>query len=405
MKDKSLKNKKDTSSPPVQAQQSSAPVYTQNIPEDEIWTFRIDGLQAPRIEKNGISPKINVIIVIVLLFAISCSIYFSIRAVHNDMFRFDPLSDGSYELIKYSNPGNVTEVTVDFVDGDEMKPVSVLHEYAFNCDEKVVTVTIGKDVKSIDGKSFYSCWSLQNIFVDDDNPYYCDIDGVLYNKELTEIIHYPCDHDKYLREKTGYNNLLDDDGKPMEELWGTTKRYDEAFSLEYNQKVRTYVIPSSVTKIGKLAFAYSNLTDIYIPEGVKTIETMGVFKNTVLENIYSYTAAQPVTDTAFSAVASFAQCYNSLPEGLEYIGSDAFTYDRGLDYLYIPASVTFIGHHAFWDTVYKEDGELKGVSEIHTPLSKDDFNNAVDAGDSWRPKYDYKLFKKNVELVYSSERQ
>lgn len=388
---------------------ASAPVnpneYTQNIPDDEIWTFQIEGLQKPRIEKRVITARTKIIVIVTLVIAISLSIYFSVRAVHNDIYKYKAIDDGTYELIKYSNPGDITEVTVDYINGNKTMPVSVLHQYAFNCDEKVVTVTIGKDVKSIDGKSFYSCWSLQNIFVDDDNPYYCDIDGVLYNKDLTEIIHYPCDHDKYLRAKTGYDNLLDDDGKPMEELWGTTKRYDEEFFKEYNLNVRTYVVPSTVTKIGKLAFAYSNITDLYFPEGVKTIETMGVFKNTILQNIFSYVSENPITDTTFNAISTFKKCYSSLPKGLEYIGSDAFTYDGGLSYLYIPSSVTHIGHHAFWDCVYKDSGELKGITEIHTSLDKDTFNKNTDTGDSWKPKYDYKLFKKNVDMVYSSQRK
>ena len=68
----------------------------------------------------------------------------------------------------------------------------------------------------------------------------------------------------------------------MEELWGTTKKYDEKFFQEYNRNTRTYVIPSTVTTIGELAFAYSNIVDLYIPEGVTRMENMAVFKNTVL---------------------------------------------------------------------------------------------------------------------------
>lgn len=392
-------------------EKENAQEYTLNIPDDEIWTYKIEGLQAPHINKPFKNAKRNkVIVVIVLLLAIGCSIYFSVRAVHSDTYKYKDLGDGTYELVKFSNPGGIKEITVDYVvdsetgEKDKSKPISVINEYAFNCDETLNSITLGKDVREIDGKSIYSCWWVQNVWIDDENPYYCDIDGVIYNKDLTEVIFYPNDHDKYLREKLGYDNLLDDNGQPMEELWGVTERYDEEFLAEYNRQIRTYVIPSTVTKIGQLAFAYSNITDLYIPEGVKTMESMAVFKNTVLLNVFSYTTDEPVTDVTYKAIGSMKNVYNSLPEGLEYIGSDCFYYCRSLSYMYLPESVKHIGHHAFWDAVYKENGELKGIGKIHTGATEKEFSS-VETGDQWRPQYDYKLFKKSVDVVYSAERE
>ena len=387
-----------------QENQPAAPAYTQNIPDDEIWTFQVEGLPAPKIGKNHHHARWRkVLVVVVLLVAISLSMFFSVRTVHNDEYEFVQLDSGEYMLDQYANPGDVTEVTLDYVDGDPQKPIVSIREFAFNCDETLTSITIGKNVREIDSKSFYSCWSLQNIYVDPENPYYCDIDGVLYTKDLSRIILYPIDHDKYLREQTGYNNLLDDAGEPMEELWGTTERYDEQYLAEYNRAVRTYVLPSAVTTIGELAFAYSNLTDIYVPEGLTSIESMGVFRS-MLENLYTYTYTQPVMDTTLAAQIDFLDVYLSFPEGLESIGSDAFSYNREMSYVYIPSSVTSIGHHAFWDTVYKEDGELYGVAAIYVAATEEEFES-VDTGDQWRPKYDYMLFQRNVDTHYGAERR
>ena len=338
------------------------------------------------------------------------AMYFSFRAVHSDQFEYKALEDGTYELVKFSNPGDITDITIDYVvdletgEKDTSKPISVIDAFAFNCDEKINSITFGKDIKSIDGKSIYSCWWITNVFIDDENPYYCDLDGVIYNKDLTEVIFYPNDHDKYLRGKLGYDNLVDDNGEPMEELWGTTEKYDDAFFAEYNKKIRTYVVPSTVTKIGELAFAYSNITDLYIPEGVKRMEPMAVFKNTELRNLYSYTTDKKIADVTYKAIDSMKTVYNSLPEGLEYIGSDCFYYCRNLTYMYIPSSVTYIGHHAFWDAIYKENKELKGITAINTDADEETFSK-VETGVEWRPKYDYMLFKKSVDVNYSAERQ
>ena len=134
------------------------------------------------------------------------------------------------------------------------------------------------------------------------------------------------------------------------------------------------------------------------------MESMAVFKNTELRNVFSYTTDNVITDVTYKAVDSMKSVYNSLPEGLEYIGSDCFYYCRGLSYMYVPSSVTYIGHHAFWDAIYKENKELKGITEINTGADENSFSN-VETGDEWRPKYDYMLFKKSVDVHYSAERQ
>lgn len=421
-KDKTNKPDDDFLTQEAKEEQAAAEAYTIDIPEDEIWTYQIEGLQAPHINKPFKNAKIKKIaVVIVLLIAIGTSIFLSFRAVHNDTYKYKELEDGTYELVKFTNPGDVKEITIDYVvdletgEKDMSKPISVIHEYAFNCDEILNSISFGKDVKSIDGKSIYSCWWVQNVWIDDANPYYCDLDGVIYTKDLTEVVFYPNDHDKYLRLQNGYayidekgeqhSNLVDDEGNEMEELWGTTQSYDEEYLAEYNKLIRTYVIPSTVTKIGELAFAYSNITDLYIPEGVKTMESMAVFKNTVLLNVYSYTADSVISDVTYKAIDTMKSVYNSLPEGLEYIGSDCFYYTRGVSYVYIPSTVTYIGHHAFWDAVYKEDGELKGVTEIDVAADEETFEHSCETGDQWRPQYDYMLFKKSVNLNYSAERK
>lgn len=399
----------------------NAPEYTLDIPEDEIWTYQIEGLQEPHVNQPFKNAGIKkAIVVITLLIAISAAIFLSVRAVHSDEFKYKQLEDGTYELVKYTNPGSVKEVTIDYVvdkktgEKDTTKPITVINEYAFNCDEILNRINFGKDVKEIDGKSIYSCWWVQDVFVDDENPYYCDLNGVLYNKELTEIVYYPTDHDRTLRLQKGYakldkdgvqhSTLVDDDGNEMEELWGTTKKYNEAYYQNYNRETRTYVVPSTVTTIGELAFAYSNIVDLYIPEGVTRMENMAIFKNTVLVNLYSYKTDSEITDTTYKAMDSMTEIYPSLPEGLEFIGSDALYYCRGLAYLYIPSSVKEIKHHAFWDSCYKEDKEIKGIAYYDIGATEEEFAK-VKTGDQWKAQYDYMLFKKSVDVNYGAERK
>ena len=144
------------------------------------------------------------------------------------------------------------------------------------------------------------------------------------------------------------------------------------------------------------------MKNVYLPEGLKTIETLGFFEIPLLEGVYSYKGEN--ADTHFTGESALGEVYVSLPEGLEYIGSDAFSYNREMKYMFIPSSVTYIGHNAFWDTVYKDGKELKGIVEMNVAVSEEEFESAVEAGNDWCPKYDFLLFKKSIDIEYSSTR-
>lgn len=409
--------------------QATAQDYTLDIPDNQIWDYQIEGLQKPHINKPYENAAIKkTVFIIVLLIAIFAAMFFSVKAVHSDLYKYEELPDGTYELVRFSNTGSITDITIDYVvdlktgEKDLSKPITSIHEYAFNGDETLHNITFGKDVKYIDSKAIYSCWYVRNVWIDDENPYYCDIDGVVYNKDVTEAVFYPNYHDLQLMIENGYateevdkngnrkfiSKVTDENGKLVDEkgnnlverLWGTNKLYDEQYYQTYNRTCRTYVIPSTVTKINELAFAYSNIVDLYIPEGVTKMDNMAVFKNTVLTNIFTYTTDTPITDTTYKAVDSMKTIYSSLPESLEYIGSDCLYYTRALNYMYIPKNVTTIKHHAFWDEVYKEDKELRGITYFDVEATEESFNANVTTGDQWRPQYDYMAFKKSVPVNY-----
>ena len=386
-----------------------------DIPEDEIWTYQVPGLAAPHVNKPYKYYNLKkAIFVIVIIVAVSLSMLFSVLALQNETFEYTETTDG-IEFSKFSNTGYLYELDIDYVSEieyiagnndpatnfkvvkDETKPITSVRQFTLNCDDKIKTIRIGANVTKVDPKAFYSCWALQNIEVDENNPNYCDVDGVLYNKDKTEILCYPCDHDEYLRQKYGYENEL----------------YRNDVTPEYQNDIQTYVVPSTVKKIGEMCFNYANLRVIYLPEGLETIETLAVFKlhervdqwgtTPSLENVFTYKASD-VTDPHFTGVEALGEVYLSLPEGLKFIGSDAFSYNQNLQYMYIPSSVTHIGHHAFWDDCYKEDGELKGVTVMNVAQSEEDFSKNT-VGDDWLPEYDYLLFKKPIVVNYSVERQ
>ena len=403
--------------------QSAYDTYKDSIPEDEIWTYQIEGLQKPLIRKSVDNARIKkIVITIVLIIAVSISIFFSFYILHNDAFKYKALDNGGTELTRFSNPGEIYELRVDYVVSDlqsesyvdkndagenvrrtrytlvtdETTPITSIHEYAFNCDERIRRIEIGASVTSIDRKSFYSCYALREIRVDEDNPNYCDIDGVLFNKDCTELICYPIDRDAYLREKYGYTGQY----WPTEN-WKTENKdkYNEYYTREYEEKVNTYVVPATVKVIGDLAMNYSDLFRIYLPEGLERLETLALFRNWHLERVDTYTGT-----VAEGELPADEQIKPSLPDSLTYIGSDCFNSAIEMDYMYIPANVTYIGHHAFWGAARNEKGSLIGLYEIHAALDEETFKTKVEAGDQWTGQYDKGLFPKNVPVIYGEDR-
>lgn len=383
-----------------------------DIPEDEIWSYKIDGLAEPHINKPFTNFTLKkVVFTVLLVIAVALSMYFSVRVVSRVPFEYNAISDGTYEFTKFNNTGYISHLDIDYaieivydeensdpatnftLKKDESKPITKIPQFCFNCDEKLETVYIGKDVKEIDGKAFFTCKTLKNFIVDEENEYYCDIDGVLYNKDKTEIICYPMNHPQYLREKFGYNDTI----------WADNENNLE-FRARYEADVLTYVLPSTVETIGELAFYDLPIAALYLPEGLKRIETMAITKNWWMTDIYSYESSTAEEgETGFSAISKLSGVYKSLPDGLEYIGSDAMSYNRVCQYLRIPSSVKYIGHHAFWDCVEKIDGNLSGYTVINISMTEEEFD-AIEIGNNWLPQYDNGLFDKKVDLIFGAEK-
>ena len=407
-----------------------------DIPESEIWTYKIEGLAEPHINKpfkNATAKKIALIITIIV--AVSLSMFSSIYSVvQSTGTEFEANDNGGWTLTRYSDKEKVPleeieiNYTFEIVNGEQKdnneQPITEIGSFAFN-ESPVKVIKIGPNVTKIADNAFYSCWSLERIEVDENNPNYSDIDGVLYNKDQTVLMNYPCNHDQYLRVKYGYD--IDKDDKTETEIAKYKEPYRKTTTEEYRAwlgkknvtieqyriDIQTYVVPSTVTTINELAFAYTNLQEIYLPEGLKVIESCGFFKlhepndewgNTdSLNNIYTYKGDYtPDENTRYESKealeSALGEIYPSLPEGLTTIGSDAFSYNKELKYIYIPASVTEIGHHAFYWECEDNNTEL-----VCTPLSEDDFNS-VTTGDQWRPQYDKVIYKSGVDVKYSAER-
>ena len=155
------------------------------------------------------------------------------------------ISNGEVTVTKYK--GTATDVAIpETIEG---KPVTEVSEFCFAEDLKwnydnytITSLYIPKDVRKItpiwseDGLGLCFIRNLKAIRVDESNPYYISIDGVLFSRDKTKILCYP-------RKKTDTNYTV-----PSEVKFISTR----AFANQEFLKVLKFV--SDCESIGSAAF-------------------------------------------------------------------------------------------------------------------------------------------------------
>ena len=147
----------------------------------------------------------------------------------------------------FKNCDNLTSITIP-------DSVTSIEDSAFGSCTSLTNIIIPSRVKNIKSGAFEYCYSLTSIDVADDNRYYSDEDGVLFNKEKTELIQYP-------KGKLESTYAIPD---------GVTSISDHAFERCFS--LTSITIPESVTSIGDYAFSgCSRLASVTIPDSVTSI--------------------------------------------------------------------------------------------------------------------------------------
>lgn len=252
-------------------------------------------------------------------------------------YKYVLLEDGTAEITDYS--GKATTLTIPAeIDGYR---VTSIGESAFDYCLSLTSVSIPDNVTSIRANPFSYCTELTSIRVSPDHPTLATIDGVLFEKTTKTLICYPC----AFSTKTY--------GVPQ----GICTIGDFAFDSCHSLKSIT--IPDSVTAIGERAFTgCSGLSSITIPNSVTAIGE-GVFSGcSALTSILVSTdhlGFATIDGVLFNKAEKKLICYPqslkaesyAIPQGICYIGEDAFYSCSRLTSITIPDSVTSVGYGAF----------------------------------------------------------
>ncbi len=178
----------------------------------------------------------------------------------------------------------------------------ILHD-AFSDCYNLKSVAIPASVCEIEQGSFSWHRTLKSIHVEEGNPHYSSMDGILYSKDQTKLLRCPAGRIGEV--------IVPDSVKTVE---------TEAFAC--CEGIRKVVLPDCLLEIKDRAFFHSGILSISIPANVTALSD-GVFQNCrYLQRV-------------------------QLPAGLKYIGSDAFSDCERLVDIQIPSTVRYIGESAF----------------------------------------------------------
>ncbi len=179
--------------------------------------------------------------------------------------------------------------------------VQTIGARAFIHCERLQSVEIGVGVQAIGEDTFEDCRGLLSINVAEDNAYYASQNGVLYNKEKTEIIHIPAALSGEITIPSGIRTLGKEtfDNCNIERIAVEEENayYASQDGILYN-KAKTkivyaptglsgnVIISSSIQTIEGDTFKWCKFESIIIPQSVQTIEEGGFYGCNSLERVY-----------------------------------------------------------------------------------------------------------------------
>jgi len=232
---------------------------------------------------------------------------------------------GCKGLTEITIPFGITEISDSLFSGCESlvnvdipNSVTRIGHWSFYGCTALETISIAASVVDIYGaSSFQGCTGITSFSVNSGNPNYTSVDGVLFNKDHTELIMCPA-------RKVGDYTIP-----------AAVSTIDYYYSFRYcNELQNIFVHPSNTTyaSISGVVFNKSETTLLIFPKGRSG--AYAVPSGVVTLGIHSFSLSQNLTSVV-------------LPEGVTTIEREVFYFCRGLEEVVIPASVSMIGPQAF----------------------------------------------------------
>ncbi len=231
----------------------------------------------------------------------------------------------------------------DFKECTVKEGVTVISERVLDYVFEIEVINLPKTIERIDDYAFSACMSVKEFNVDENNENYSSEDGVIFNKDKTVLIQYPCG-----AERSEY--VVPD---------GVVEIGVCAFEMDEN--LTSVVFPESLVSIQTEAFESNSwIEEFNIPKNVEYIGEDAFFNSYELkafnvdsENKYFSNDENGVlfnkdkTKLLVYPSVNEAEEYN-IPESVTVINECAFSYCYNLKKVTFPDGLTEIGDYAFW---------------------------------------------------------
>jgi len=251
----------------------------------------------------------------------------------------------------FSGCSSLTSITIS-------NSVTYIRNKAFKDCSSLTLITIPKSVTSIGNSAFEGCSSLISITVDGENSKFSSIDGVLFNKDGTKLVKYPSGKiqtsyeipasvtiigDEAFKGRGSLASIIvDNKNQEYSSIDGVLYNKDGTELIKYPPgKIQTtYEIPASVTKMEDNPFyGCDYLTSITVESGnPKYLSIDGVLFNKEGTTLINYPPGN--TQTSYK-----------VPDSVTKIGYESFDGCSYLTSITIPGSVEKIEDYAFNDCI------------------------------------------------------
>ncbi len=316
------------------------------------------------------------VVVLLLILSLPLGVMADSFVVAGEKFDYELNEEGTYTITGYDGEDEVLEIPayIDDIAVTELAPHSLYN------DISGYKLIIPETIKKI-GSNALTCSELTEIEVHPDNGYFCDVDGVLYNKDVTMIVYYPEE-----REELSYT------------VPATVTELGE-YCFHYGGKLEKITLPEGLKRIGQRAFYFvDTLKEINLPEGLESIESnafigcseltdirvpdsvtdlgWSVFDScSGLENVYLGSGIQSIEGELFTGCSSLVSITVSQDNQLLCVENGVlFNKDKTKLMKYpskkedksytIPSTVTTVGREAFYNVEYLESIDIPNSVEI-----------------------------------------
>ena len=318
------------------------------------------------------------------------------------------------------------DVNATFVPDEAVEEIGAC---AFYNQKDVTRLEIGKNIKTLElayNRNIFDCESKIAWFeVDPANEKYCSIDGVIYNKDKTTLVHYPyAKMDEEFRVPNGVTSIstvgchianfkvldlnqvetlgdhaitspkLEDihipatlaeipegsiDGSNIQNLYVAdgNPTYSDIDGVLFNKDKTTlikfpagrkgdYTVPESTERIAEQAFQLTKLKTVILNEGLETIGNRAFYNSNTLTAVTIPTTVTSIADEVFARTPKLATVTFAQPSQLKSMGTNVFYVNNSLTTITLPTSLkttreTFNTCYALEEIIIPNGSQLETI--------------------------------------------